>query len=515
LFRKLSQLIKSKLPHKLSTASNKHDGQALAPNSNMVKPPKKAYLIFAIVGLALLMASIDSTIVAVGLPTLLVDLETNLALVGWTLTGYQFAQSVIMPITGKLSDEWGRKPLFLGAVGLFTLSSVAAGLAPNIYLLIIFRILQGIGGGTFLPSATGIISDAFGSRRAQAIGLFGSIFPIGGIIGPNIGGFILDNFSWRWIFFVNIPIGVLLLVFGAMVLPQKSQTMNSANRKLDTMGIGLFVGAIFSILYGITNWANSPSGFSITTGVLFALSGILFFLFVRHEDRTAYPMLDMRLLRWRPFVAVNIYNFLFGAVIFGVTSFIPYYATIAFGMTPGQDGLLLTPRSIASILVSFITSIYIIRFRYRMPMIAGLIIISSSLFLLSRGYHDITILGVGLHNMVLLASLVALVGIGMGIANPASNNAALDLIPDKVAAAAGMRGMARSVGGVLGTAAVSLILSYFPDKARGMQYIYVGLAVIMIAIIPIVFMIPDTAADRAHGRSMVHYDNGTGGAKSE
>ena len=479
------------------------------------KLSKQAYLTFAIVGLALLMASIDSTIVAVGLPTLLTDMKTNLALVGWTMTGYQFAQSIVMPIAGKLSDEWGRKRLFLAAVGLFTISSIAAGLAPNIYVLIIFRILQGIGGGTFLPSATGLVADAFGDRRAQAIGLFGSIFPIGGIIGPNIGGIILDNFSWRWIFFVNIPVGILLLVLGSMLLPKGIQTINSTNRKLDTTGIGLFVGAIFAILYGITNWANSASGFGVTTGLLFALSAVLFFLFVRHEDRTANPMLDMRLLRWRPFVAVNIYNFLFGAVVFGVTAFIPYYATVAYGMTPGQNGLLLTPRSITMILVSAVTSLFIIRFRYRLPMIAGLLIIAASLFVLSRGFHDVTLMGVGLHSIVLLASLVALVGVGMGIANPASNNAALDLIPGQVAAATGMRGMARSVGGVLGTAAVSLILSYFPDKAKGMQYIYLGLAAIMIVIIPVVFMIPDTAADRAHGRTRTRYTGNGGGASAE
>jgi EmrB/QacA subfamily drug resistance transporter len=464
--------------------------------------------------MALLMASIDSTIVAVGLPTLLTDLKTNLALVGWTMTGYQFAQSIVMPIAGKLSDEWGRKRLFLGAVALFTISSIAAGLAPSIYVLIICRILQGIGGGTFLPSATGIISDAFGDRRAQAIGLFGSIFPIGGIIGPNIGGLILDHLSWHWIFFVNVPVGALLLIFGSMVLPRSTQTINASNRKLDVTGVGLFVGAIFAILYGMTELANQHTGIVVIPFLLFALGAVLFVLFVRHEDKVSAPMIDLRLLRWRPFVAVNIYNFLFGAVVFGVTGFIPYYATVAFGMTPGQTGLLLTPRSITMIIVSALTSLFIIRFRYRLPMIAGLVIISSSLFVLSRGYHDITLLGVGLHNLVLLASLVALIGVGMGVANPASNNAALDLLPDKVAAATGMRGMSRSVGGVLGTAAVSLILSYYPDKAQGMQYIYLGLAVIMIVIVPIVFMIPDTAADRAHGRARTRYDDATGGARA-
>jgi EmrB/QacA subfamily drug resistance transporter len=485
------------------SAPNKEDKDSTisAPKTGV---SRQAYLTFAVVGLALLMASIDSTIVAVGLPTLLTDLKTNLALIGWTMTGYQFAQSIIMPIAGKLSDEWGRKRLFLGAVALFTLSSIAAGLAPNIYMLIVFRILQGIGGGTFLPSATGIVSDAFGDRRAQAVGLFGSIFPIGGIIGPNIGGLILDNVSWRWIFFVNVPVGILLLVFGSIILAKDTKSVNSTNRKIDLTGVGLFVGAIFAVLYGITNWANNRSAIGVTIA-LFVVAAVLFFFFVRHEDRTSQPMIDLRLLRWRPFVGVNIYNFMFGSVVFGVTSFIPYYATIAYGMTPGQDGVLLTPRSITMIIVSALTSLFIIRFRYRLPMIIGIVIISGTLIILSRGFHDLSLAGIGLHSMVLLATLVALVGVGMGIANPASNNAALDLIPEKVAEATGMRGMSRSVGGVIGTAVVTLILSYFPDKARGMQDIYLGLAIIMLLIIPFVFMIPDSAADRAHGRARTRY----------
>ncbi len=487
----------------MSTLSNSATRAVPAPIS------KQAYLTFAVVGLALLMASIDSTIVAVGLPTLLTDLKTNLALVGWTMTGYQFAQGIIMPIAGKLSDEWGRKRLFLGSVALFTLASIAAGLAPNIYLLVVFRILQGIGGGTFLPSATGIVSDAFGDRRAQAIGLFGSIFPIGGIIGPNIGGFILDHFSWRWIFFVNVPVGILLLIVGSVVLKKGAETINATNRKMDGLGIGLFVGAVFSILYAITNWANS-TGAGWVTITLFVLGAVLFYLFVRHEDRTESPMLDMRLLRWRPFMAVNIYNFLFGAVVFGVVSFIPYYATTAYAMTPGQDGVLLTPRSLTMIAASTITSLFIIRFRYRVPMIAGIIVISGCLFFLSLGISDLNLFGMGIHTLVLLATVVAVMGIGMGVANPASNNAALDLIPGKVAAATGMRGMSRMVGGVLGTAVVSLVLSHYPDQARGMQEVYLALAIIMLLIIPVVFFIPDTAADRAHGRARVSY-NGNGG----
>ena len=463
---------------------------------------KQAITIFVVVALALLMSSIDSTIVSVALPTLLLDLKTNLALVAWVMTGYMFSQGIIMPIAGKLSDDIGRKQLFMAAVVVFTASSLAAGLAPNIFWLIVFRIIQGIGGGAFLPSATGIISDAFGDRRNTAIGLFGSIFPIGGIIGPNLGGFIVDHFSWRWIFFVNVPIGVALLISGMLILPKAIPKAVASKQKIDLTGVGLFVGGVFSVLYAITSWANNPAGFGIETWGLFALGLILFYLFARHEDRTPQPMLDMKLLRWRPFLAVNIYNFIFGAAVFGVSSFIPYYATLAYKMTAEQNGILLTPRSLAMIAASTFTSVYVIRFRYRAPMIAGIIIIALSLVFLSRGYNNLTVFGVNVSNIVMLGSLVAVWGVGMGVANPASNNAALDLIPEKVAAVAGTRGMFRFVGGVMGTAVVTLLLSYAPDKVVGMQHIYFGFIFVLLALIPLVFLIPDSARQRSVQRNL-------------
>jgi len=459
-------------------------------------PKRQAYIIFGVVSLGLLMSGIDSTIVAVALPTFLVDLRTTLALAGWTIAGYQFAQGVTMPIVGKLSDEFGRKKIFSAAVIIFTLSSMATGLAPNIFWLIVFRIIQGIGAGSFMPLATGIVSDVFGAHRATAIGLFVSIFSIGGVIGPNIGGFIIDNFSWRWIFFVNVPVGALVLALGAKILPRGDQPLSLSKRKLDVSGIGLFVAAILSILYAMTDWANSKSGSGILTWGLLALGVILFVVFIWHEDKTDQPMIETKLLRWRPFLAVNIYNFIFGAVVWGLVSFIPYYATVGYGMTAVQEGLLLTPRSLVIIIVSAVTSLFIERFRYRKPMIIGLLLISLSLFLLSRGYHDITIFGVGFHNLLLLSLIVAIAGIGMGISNPAANNAALDILPEKVAVVAGMRAMFRVIGGVMGTTAVTLILSYFPDKAAGLQYIYLGFAVLQLLLIPVVFLIPDAARDR-------------------
>jgi EmrB/QacA subfamily drug resistance transporter len=471
---------------------NSQKGKADKAGSGVSK--KQAYITFGVVSLALIMSSIDGTIVSVSLPSILTDLRTNLAYVGWTITGYQFSQCVIMPVTGKLSDEWGRKRVFLVAVAIFTVSSMAAGLASNIYWLIFFRILQGIGGGAFMPSATGIISDSFVEQRATAIGLFTSIFPIGAIIGPNLGGFIVDHFSWRWIFFVNIPIGLALFACSILILP-KGHSVPS-KRQIDVAGAGLFASAILVILYAMTNWADNPESAGPVTWILFAVGGAVLWLLVRQESRVQQPIIEVRLLRWRPFLAANIYNFVFGAVAFGMFPLIPYYATVAYNMTAEQNGLMLTPRSLAMIVASAVTSLFIVRFRYRLPMIIGLVIISAGFFLLAQGYHDVNVLGLSLHNLVLLSSIVMLGGIGIGISNPAANNAVLDLIPEKIAAVAGLRGMFRITGGVFGTAIAVLVISHFQDKGEGFQQISFIYAILLLVLIPIVFLIPDAAHKR-------------------
>ncbi len=473
----------------VAQSSTAHAAVSLSPRL----PKRKAYLIFGIVSLALLMSSIDGTVVSVSLPTMVEELQTNLAWVAWTLTGYLLSQTIIMPVAGKLSDEFGRKRVFLAAVSLFTLSSLAAGLAPNIYLLIIFRVLQGAGGGAFMPTATGIISDTFGERRASAIGLFGSIFPIGGILGPNIGGLIIDHFSWRWIFFINVPLGIALVIVGWINL---DRTKPTAGRSLDVQGAGLFGAMMLATLYALTTWADNPRRVGPVTWVFFAIGALLLALLVRHVRRVPSPIIEPDLLRRRAFIGVNIYNFVFGAVAFGFFSFMPYYASIAYGMTAGENGIILTPRSLAMIATSTLSSLFIIRFRYRLPMVIGLAIVAAGLFFLSRGYHDVSLFGFPVSNVVLLALMVMIGGFGIGIANPASNNAALDLIPEKVAAVAGLRGMFRSTGGVMGTAGFILALSQFEDKAVGIQTIFLVCGFMLLFLIPVIFLIPDSAHNR-------------------
>src|SRR5260221_7705368 len=166
------------------------------------------YVVFTIVSLALLMASVDQTIVATALPSLQHDLHAQVNWSSWTIIIYALGQIVVMPLAGKLGDQYGRKKVFLGAAVLFTTASLCCGFASNIYLLIVLRGVQAIGGGAFMPTATGIVSQQFGQERDRAVGLFSSVFPLGGIIGPVLGGLFVTYWSWRGVFPVELaPLG--------------------------------------------------------------------------------------------------------------------------------------------------------------------------------------------------------------------------------------------------------------------------------------------------------------------
>ena len=172
---------------------------------------EQPWAFFAMAAFTVLMAAIDSTIVAVALPTLVRELDTTLVWAAWTMTAYALAQTVMLPLAGKLAEQFGQMRVFVSSVLLFTVGSALCAAAPNIYALIACRILQAIGGGGFFPSATGIVAHLFPRTRSRMIGLFASIFPIGGILGPNLGGFVIEHFGWRLTFLISVPIGIVVV----------------------------------------------------------------------------------------------------------------------------------------------------------------------------------------------------------------------------------------------------------------------------------------------------------------
>ncbi|HET8630983.1 MAG TPA: MFS transporter [Thermomicrobiales bacterium] len=472
---------------------------ATATRPEPSSPPEQGghsrYLFFALSALGVLMAAIDSTIVAVALPELQTALHASLAWIGWTLTAYQLVQVIMLPLSGKLSDTLGRKRVFLFCLGCFTLGSFLCAISPSIGFLIGARAIQALGGGGLMPSAVGIVSDQFKERRASAIGLFTSIFPIGGIIGPNLGGYLLQEWGWRSLFTINVPLGIVVIIGVALLLP-KGEAAAGNRLHLDLVGLGLFASAVVALLYGMTALSDNVDMVkSPVLWVLFVAAVVLFVLFLRHIKRAPDPVVSFDLMARNPFLSANLYNFFFGAASFGFFSFVPYYAVVKYHMSAYESGAVLTPRAIAMILVSTVASFFIIRLGYHLPMLAGMAFVEVSLLLLGQGWNVLHLGGLTLSGFWLMAAIITISGIGMGLASPASNNAAIDLAPEKAAEITGLRGMYRMTGGIISISGVVLALSFFQDKAHGLTMIFLVLAGVLLITIPLTLMIPDTARE--------------------
>jgi EmrB/QacA subfamily drug resistance transporter len=458
---------------------------------------RRRHVIFGVVALVILMASIDSTIITVAIPTIRADLHTNIIWTGWTVAGYQLGQLLVMPLAGKLSDEWGRRRVFLGSLTIFTVASCLCGLAPNIYVLVGMRVVQAVGGGAMTPSCTGIVSDLYRENRMRAIGLFTSIFPMGAILGPNLGGFLVDNFSWRFVFYVNVPLGIIAVV--ATLLLYKERGVAFGSTAVDWAGSVAYASAILLLLLAAT-WVGEDTSHlrSPIIWMMAALAvgaGVYFF---RHEARFPNPIVAPDLLRLRPLVAANLYNLIFGMGNFGVLAFFPTFFEERYGFSPTLAGFLLTPRAVMMVIVSIIASVYIIKFGYRIPMIAKCLLQAATLSLLSLGLTTVHLGPLVLGEVAWLSLLMVMTGTGLGIGQPASNNAALDILPGKIASAAGVRNMFRLTGGLIGTSMVSVTLALYgrAHEVTGLETVFNMLAVFNLVCIPIVFFIPDSARIR-------------------
>lgn len=452
-----------------------------APALDLGDPKPRRHLIFAIVAIALFMASVDQTIVATALNTLQHDLSAPVNWSSWTITVYALGQILVMPLAGSLSDQFGRRRVFLVAVALFVTASLCCGLAQNIYMLVALRAVQSIGGGAFTPSATGIVSDQFGRERDRAIGLFSSIFPIGGIVGPVLGGVFTAYWSWRGIFLVNVPIGIVLFVLALVYIPE---TRGRSGRRLDLVGIALMgsglLAAMLAIAYlGEDNSSPASPLFLVPLGLAaVALAG-----FVRHSARADHPFLPIRLLIGPGFGVMNVINYFFGVAVLGLGTLVPLYAQERYGMDALESGTLLTARALGMSAVAALAVFALRRTGYRPPMMVGFILAAAGLVLMA--------IPAPFSPYLWLAISTAVTGLGMGISLPASNVAVLQLAPENAAAVAGLRGMFRQAGGITGLSIVTAILARSADPGLTQAYALVVLAVVLLLVTPLVFRVPE------------------------
>lgn len=432
------------------------------------------YLVFVTVSISLILSAISATSVSVAFPVITASFNVSLIVTGWIISIYQLGLTATMPIVGKISDVMGRKSTFMLCLALFMLGSLLCAIAPNVESLIVFRLIQSLGGGGFMPSAVGIVAEQFPQSRQKAIGLFSSIFPIGQIIGPNLGGWLVSSFGWRSIFWINVPICLMALIASALLLHSNKRVEG----KIDFLGAGLVGGALSSFMFGLCLMGYENMRLMAVVPCLAAF--VLTFLLIRHEKRTEDPILDIEILSTKSFMAANTYNFVYGSAVIGVMSLIPILAVSVYGMNALECGLLLTPRSVGMIAASTVTSIFIERFGYRRPMIIGTTLTVAGLLLLSYEPGSITALYV----------IMGLLGLAVGTLSPATNNACIELMPERAATITGVRGMFRQIGGSLSITVATLVLHTVGDIALGFQIIFIGIAVAFIAAIPLIFLMP-------------------------
>jgi EmrB/QacA subfamily drug resistance transporter len=454
----------------------------LEVKSSDVSADPRRWKIFIIVGSALFMAALDLTIIGTALPAIHRSLHAPLNWTAWTITASTLGTVVIMPIAGGISDQFGRKRIFIISAIVFTSASVGCGLAGNIYILVVLRALQALGGGAFMPSATGIVADSFGPNRDRAIAMFTSILPAGGIVGPVLGGFFVTYWTWRGIFFINLPIGIVVIIAAMHYLPK---SVRKDVGHADLVGIFLIGATVLAAMFAISLLGSSGTGIgspAFVASVLVAL--ICLALFARHELHTKNPIIPLQLLQGRAFLIMDLVNFVYGAAVLGLGTLVPLYAEDRFHLASLQAGTVLAARAVGTIAVAGIASFLLRRTGFRLPMVIGIsmIAIGSVLMFLSPP-------GVG--PFLWLSLTTALTGIGMGAAMPAANNATLSFATDNIAAIVGMRGMFRSMGSIVAVSIMTAIVTRSSDPGTALGWGFVFVAIPLIAVIPLIVTLED------------------------
>jgi EmrB/QacA subfamily drug resistance transporter len=367
-------------------------------------PHRERMEILLVVLLGVFLSALDNTIVGTAMPNIITDLNGNDIYI-WPITSYLLAATASGPIYGKLSDLFGRRPIFLVGVSVFLVGSALCGLSQEMWQLILFRGLQGLGAGALFPVSLAIIGDIFApSERGKYQGFFGAMFGIAFLIGPAIGGLITDNFGWHWIFFVNIPLGLIVLLVIWRTLPTRRD--EDATSNIDYLGAALLVAALVPILIGLTQkqfgeWTDPD------VGGLILLGAVMTVLFLWAESRAKEPILPLHLFRIRAFTASVFAMFLSATGFFAAVIFMPRWFQVVEGSSATQSGYQILPL-VGGLIVAAITSGQIVARtgRYKPIILGAMLVMAGGLYLMSNIEPDTPI--------AILALWMFITGLGVG-----------------------------------------------------------------------------------------------------
>jgi EmrB/QacA subfamily drug resistance transporter len=404
----------------------------------------------AVVILGASMTVLDLTIVNVAVPTLGRDLHSSISTIQWVLTGYMFAFASVIPLTGWASERFGAKRVWLAALLLFMLGSALAGLSWSIGSLVAFRVLQGLGAGMILPVGQTILAQAAGPQRmGRVMSVFGVPMLIVPVVGPVLGGAIVDQWSWRWIFFINLPVGVAAVVAALRLLPEARPQLG---QRLDVRGLALLSPGIAVFLYGLAE-AGNRGGFDNTrTLAALSLGLALVALFIWHASRRGkQALIDVSLFRRRGFAAASATNFLLPIALFGSLILLPLYYQLVRHETPLQVGLLLAPQAVGAALAMPLAG-------FLTDKIGARIVVSVGMVIALLGTLSFTQVGAETSYVYLALALLVL-GFGIGSTIMPSMAAAFrTLAREETPGATSALNVIQRTGGAIGTALLAIVL---------------------------------------------------------
>jgi EmrB/QacA subfamily drug resistance transporter len=406
--------------------------------------------IYGALMLALLLAALDQTIVATALPRIVSDLG-GITQYSWVFTAYMLTSTVSVPLYGRLGDVHGRRPLLLFAVIVFLLGSALCGAAQNMTELVVFRGIQGIGAGGLFPLSLAVIGAIVPPReRGRWQGLIGAVFAAASIIGPAVGGFIVDNASWRWVFLVNLPVGGVALVVIALAMPRRAVR---AEHEIDWLGAAVLAAGTASLLLGLV-WAGRDYAWTSWEVIgAFAAAALLICVFGLVERRSREPILPFALLR-NPIVAASVACMaLVGMAMFGTISYVPLFVQGVIGTSATSSGVVLTPLMLGAVITSFLTGQLVSRTgRYRWNVVLGPPVLALGMALLWRMDVNTT------NAEAARAMVVAGIGIGamMQVFVLSVQNA---VARDRIGSATALTQFARQMGATIGVSVMGVIVN--------------------------------------------------------
>jgi MFS transporter, DHA2 family, multidrug resistance protein len=436
----------------MSAGATKADTLA-TPGSAAANP----WLIALVVALASFMEVLDTTIANVALPYIAGGMGVSEDEASWVVTTYLVSNAIILTASSFLAGMLGRKTFFLICLGLFTLSSVLCGFAPNLNALLLFRILQGLGGGGMVPVAQSILADAFPpAKRGQAFAVFGVAVVVAPVVGPTLGGWLSDNVSWQWCFLVNGPVGVMAMALIAAILrepaPAAGRTAQQRIR-FDVVGfmlVATFLGALEVVLdRGLEDdWFGSS--FIITFAVVCALA---FVLMIPWGLTRPNPIIDLRMVASRQFGACFLVMLATGAILLATTQFLPQLVQQDFGYTATWAGLVLSPGGVVTMVMMFVVGRLAAKVQPKYLIVAGAVIIALSMYGMTNVYADL--------GFWFMARSRMLLGVGLPLVFVPIMAASYDGIPpSKTDQASALINAARNTGGSIGVSIVSNVLTH-------------------------------------------------------